>query len=674
MRPSNPSSPTTTDTTASVVRDAGGNAWLASAIDAVARAGFDGPLAAAVAAAPTGVVITDPHQRDNPIIFCNPGFTRITGYAPEDILGRNCRFLQGRSTEAAAMMAIRRAVAAATPLTVTITNYRKGGRRFSNELRLAPVFDADGGLRAFVGVQHDVTPTIRAAAATERARRAADRASQEKTDFLAFVSHEIRTPLAGLMGSLSLILDTPLNAEQRAYAETALSAGHSLMSTVNELLDISLIEAGRLSLAAAPFALADVLRQVLDLTGPAAAEKGLALSVTLDQHLPARVVGDARRLSQVLLNLAENAVKYTVRGSVRIHLSALPDGRIGVAVADTGQGIPPERRVAMLAGRGPVPRAGGNGVGIGLSICQRLVGLMGGRIALDSAPGKGSTFFFDIPLVPVPDSGTPPARIEPRTERGAPEGAVRGRILLAEDGAVNQLVAAAILRRAGYAVETARDGADALAAARSGEFDLVLADLGLPVLDGLALARRIRALPGRHGRVPILALTAFAMPGDVAAALEAGMDGHLAKPLDRTALLEAVHAVLHSPPLRTPARGPVPEPGAASVLLDRATLAELRDAIGPGRLPRLVQLFAEEARGRVRRLDSEAPERLKREARALRDAAATFGTVALRDAAEALLAAQAMGDEAAVALILAELPALAERSIAALPSPPVRTL
>ncbi|RVT90702.1 response regulator [Rhodovarius crocodyli] len=670
MPRSNRSSPTTSDHGAEVVRDAGGNAWLAAALGTVRQAGFDGPLAAAVAAAPTGVVITDPNLPDNPIIFCNPGFTAITGYEPEEILGRNCRFLQGTGSEPEALMAIRRALAAGEPITINLTNRRRDGRRFSNELRLAPVRDAEGRLTAFVGVQNDISPTVRAAAATERARAVSERASREKTDFLTFVSHEIRTPLAGLIGSLSLLRDTVLNAEQSAYSETATAAGDMLLSRVNELLDISLIESGRLSLAQEPFALADALRGTMELIAPAVEEKGLALSVTIDSGLPARVVGDADRLGQVILNLAENAVSFTERGSILIHVTSLPDARIGIAVTDTGSGMPAAQRQALVAGKGPFALPGGQGVGIGLTTCHRLVKLMGGRLAIDSKPGKGSTFFFDIPLVPVADSGKPPRKVT--LAPAVPVAGVRGRILLAEEGAVNQLVAAAILRREGYQVETVHDGAEALAAARVSEFDLLLVDFALPGMDGLTLTRRVRALPGERGRVPIVALTAFAMPADVAAALAAGMDAHLAKPLERRALLAAVEAVLLTPPLRARARPPATEPGAPAVLVDRVTLAELRQAIGPGRLPKLLTLFAEETRGRVALLPDVPSERAVREVSALRDAASTFGTVALRDAATALLAVLTAGDDAAAAPLMAALPALAERSIAALPSPLLR--
>ncbi|MCS6891884.1 MAG: ATP-binding protein [Rhodovarius sp.] len=674
MSPSDPSSPTTADGAVggAIVRDAAGNAWLPGALGAIAAAGFEGPLAMAVAAAPTGIVIADPNLPDCPLVFMNPAFQRITGYPPEEVLGRNCRFLQGPKTEREAVMKVRRALQARQPVTVEFTNYRRDGRRFVNELRMSPVFDAAGELVAFVGIQHDVTARVKAERAALAARRKAERASREKSDFLAFMSHEIRTPLHGVMGTLSLLLDTGLDAEQRAYAETAARCAQTMLNTVNELLDLSRIEAGRLEIQHEPFALADVVGQVLDLVAPAAAEKGLSLSASLDHQLPARIYGDGKRLFQVLLNLVDNAVKFTTRGSVELRLAALPDGRLGVAVTDTGIGIPPAQRARLFRRfmPGETSTNGRQGSGLGLAICKRLVELMGGQIAVDSTPGKGSTFFFDLPLEPVPDSGPPPARLAPSAEaagRALPQAA--GRILLVEDGRVNQLVAAAILRKAGYTVELARDGAEAVAAAQSAEYDLILMDVRLPLMDGYAATRQIRELPPPHGRVPIIAMTASAMPGDAERCLEAGMDGYLAKPIDKRALLAAVENVLQARPRRPRAAQPAAEPSAGPPLLDRETLEELRQAVGPGRLPRLIQVFMEETRARVARMtSSQDMQRIGEEAHTLAAAAATFGCAALRDAARALERACLSGDAAARSRILATLPALADRSLSSLPS------
>lgn len=669
------SSPTTHSALASpsgpppVRRDAGGNALLLGSDSAIAAAGLDGVLALAIASAPTGITVADPALPDCPLVFVNPAFSAITGYPPEEVLGRNCRFLQGAGTEKPAVRALRRAIAERKPVMVEFTNHRRDGRRFTNELRISPVFGADGALLAYVGIQHDVSARKRAEKETRKAQRQADRANQAKTDFLAFTSHEVRTPLHGVMGTLSLLLDTPLDAEQRAYVETAQRCGATLLQTVNELLDLSRIEAGKLDIHPAPFSLEDVVKDVLDLLAPAAAEKGIELSASLDHLLPAQLVGDPMRIRQVLLNLTDNAVKFTHRGSVELRLAALPEGRVGFAVTDTGIGIPAKLRTRLFSRftqlSGSVEQIGS---GLGLSICQRLVALMGGQIAVDSTQGRGSTFFFDLPLPPVPASGAPPSRLAPRRELPLPLPLAHGRILLAEDGKANQLVAAAILRKAGYTVELARDGAEAAAAAESSDFDLILMDLRMPLMDGFAATRAIRQIGGPRSRVPIIAMTASVMPGDAERCMAAGMDGHLPKPLDKLELLRAVERVLLSRPRRKPPTVAEPATQVQAPLLDRETLEELRAAVGPGRLPRLLGVFSAETKDRVRRMHGLTdPLRIEEEAHSLKASAATFGAIALRDAARDLEDACRAADQPAWRHILDTLPGLAERSIAAFP-------
>ena len=656
MCPSNPSSPTT------------------PSAEAPSPAPFRDALAAAVAAAPTGIVVSDPNLPDCPIVYANPAFFRLTGYGPAEVIGRNCRFLQGPGTDPRHVHAIRRAIAERRPIDIEIVNFRRDGTRFVNELHISPVFAADGSLRYFFGIQHDVTARERLARANQRARRAAERASAEKSDFLAFISHEIRTPMNGVMGTVSLLLDTSLDAEQRAYAETARRCGETLLATVNEILDLSRIEARRLTLESVPFDLAQPVTEVLDLLGPAAAEKGLRLSAAIAPSLPARVVGDPQRLRQVLLNLADNAVKFTSAGEVGLRVEPGGEaGRIRFAVADTGIGIAPEVQKRLFRsftqGAADTARRFG-GSGLGLMICKRLVALMGGRIALESTPGKGSVFTFEIPLAAVADSGRPPATLLPSAAPGPVRaaGGALGRILLAEDGEASQLVAAAMLRKAGYAVDLARDGEEAVAMARTTPYDLILMDVRMPRMDGYAATAAIRAMPGSAGRVPIIAMTAAAMAGDREKCLAAGMDGHLAKPMDRAALLGAVAAALEARPRRPRAAPPASEPHATPALLDHATLEELRSAVGPGRLPRLIGVFAEETRARLARLAATEELRvIEEEAHGLKSAAGTFGAAALREAAAALEAACLAGDQARALRLKQDLPALAERSLAAFP-------
>jgi PAS domain S-box-containing protein len=632
---------------------------------------LQGVLSAAVLAAPTGIVVCDPNLPDCPVIYANPAFYRITGYSEEEVIGRNCRFLQGPETNPRHIKALREAIGNGEAINVEIVNHRKDGSRFVNELHLSPIFGDDGEVRYIFGIQHDVTAREQFARDAERARRAAERANAEKSDFLAFMSHEIRTPMNGVMGTISLLLDTTLDAEQHAYAETARRCGELLLATVNEMLDLSRIEAGHLAIEEEAFDLAAPVAEVLDLLAPAVAEKGIRLSASIDPLLPARVIGDARRLRQVLLNLVDNAVKFTAVGGVGIRVErAEAQGQVRFVVADTGIGMPPEVQ-ARLFGRfaqgGPETARRYGGSGLGLMICKRLVGLMGGRIVLTSAPGKGSTFSFEIPLRPIAESGRPPSTLLPKPAITKHPPGARGRILIAEDGEANQLVAAAILRKAGYAVDLARDGEEALGAARTAAYDLVLMDVRMPRMDGLAATAAIRDLEGPAGRVPIIAMTAAVMPNEVARCLEAGMDGHVAKPMDLTALLAAVSDILENRPRRPRVAVHEPDP-AGPTLIDHTTLQELRAAVGPGRLPRLIGVFADETRARVARLiatDDVAV--IEEEAHALISAAGTFGAAALRSIASSLEAACGARDTTKIAELRKGLPNLVEKSLAAFP-------
>jgi CheY-like chemotaxis protein len=294
---------------------------------------------------------------------------------------------------------------------------------------------------------------------------------------------------------------------------------------------------------------------------------------------------------------------------------------------------------------------------------------MGGRIVLASTPGKGSTFSFDIPLRAIAESGRPPSTLLPAPAMAKPLPGARGRILIAEDGEANQLVAAAILRKAGYAVDLARDGDEAVGAARIAAYDLVLMDVRMPRMDGFAATAAIRALDGPAGRVPIIAMTAAAMPDDVQRCLAAGMDAHIAKPMDLTALLGAVSDMLDSRPRRPRAMaGPAEPDPAGPTLIDHTTLQELRAAVGPGRLPRLISVFADETRSRVARLTgTDDLAVIEDEAHGMTSAAGTFGAAALRAIAAQLEEACAARDRSRIDELRRGLPNLVEKSLAAFP-------
>jgi PAS domain S-box-containing protein len=467
----------------------------------------------------------------------------------------------------------------------------------------------------------------------------AEMVSAARTQFLANVSHEIRTPMNSILGMTDLALDTQLTEQQRDYLDMVRASGQSLLILLNDVLDFSKIEAGKLSLHPRRFDLRSVIEETLKPMVLRAASRSLEFYSTIHPDVPERVVGDDERLRQLLLNLTGNAIKFTSSGSIQVAIEPVPGhpDAVRILISDTGIGISPDKQEAIFE---PFTQADGSmtrrygGTGLGLSISAKLVEMMGGRLYVSSRPGEGTTFSTIIHL-PRAEGGPSASDV---TARKAPRWHGRLRVLVAEDSVTNQILVRRLLEREGHAVDVAQTGEEALQMFRGSKYDLVLMDVQMPEMDGLQATGGIREIEKQEGgHVPILAMTAHAMPGDREQCLAVGMDGYLSKPVQSPDLLRAVYEAtalrVYAGADRPPDPGPVDHDAALERVGGDVEL-----------LQEVAQLFLDEYPGMLaaimKALQSKSPQELEHAAHSLKGSVSNFGA---RSVVRAALALEMLG-------------------------------
>jgi PAS domain S-box-containing protein len=520
-------------------------------------------LSQAVEQSPESIVITD---RNAVIEYVNAACVKSTGYSEAELIGQNPRLFNSGLTPRGVYESLWQALGQGKPWAGQFCNRHRDGSIYYEYVRISPIRDAHGEVSSYVSVKEDVTERKRIAEELDQYRHhledlveertatlsitkeAAETANRAKSTFLANMSHELRTPMNAIMGMTALALRRATDVKQVDQLTKVTHASYHLLAVINDILDLSKIEAERLDLEKADFRLGSVLENLNSMSCQRVAEKGLTLLIEASAELAGQTFqGDSLRLGQILLNLVGNAIKFTAEGYIALRLGLVAespvDALLRFEVADTGIGISAEDQsrlfTAFEQADGSTTRKYG-GTGLGLAISKRLVLMMGGDIGVDSRPAAGSTFWFTVRLEKTdrriestlgPDAASAEEKLKANY--------AGSRILLVEDEPVNQEVSRGLLEEVLLAVDLAADGLEAVHLAERIDYDLILMDMQMPRMNGIEATQAIRGIPGR-ARTPILAMTANAFEEDRQRCIEAGMNDHIGKPVDPDKLFETL--------------------------------------------------------------------------------------------------------------------------------------